>query len=80
MRDLVRQRNACSPGRRGCEHAAQLARKAGDRTVERLALQHLAGPRVDAGQWHQALTTADQTLAFDDRPDSADIPASCCSS
>ncbi len=58
----------------GCEWAVELARKAGDRTIERLALQHLARHRVDAGQWRPALDTATEALALDDRPATADVP------
>ncbi|MEV6956257.1 hypothetical protein [Streptomyces sp. NPDC051183] len=58
----------------GCERAVELARKAGDRTIERLAMQHLARHQADAGNWHQALDTATEALAFDDRRDTADIP------
>ncbi|MFJ7146951.1 hypothetical protein ACIQVT_01935 [Streptomyces sp. NPDC100445] len=57
-----------------CERAVELARTAGDRTMERLAMQHLARHQADAGNWHQALATATQALAFDDRSDIADIP------
>ncbi|MER5778252.1 BTAD domain-containing putative transcriptional regulator [Streptomyces sp. NPDC002039] len=59
---------------RGCERALELARKAGNRTIERLAMQHLARHRVDAGKWRQALDTATEALAFDDRSDTADVP------
>ncbi|MFE5735183.1 ATP-binding protein [Streptomyces sp. NPDC056528] len=59
---------------RGCERAVELARTAGDRTVERLALQHLARHRADAGKWREALDTATEALAFDDRSGTADIP------
>ncbi|WP_141754125.1 XRE family transcriptional regulator [Streptomyces subrutilus] len=58
----------------GCERAVELARTAGERTMERLAMQHLARHRADAGKWDQALATATQALAFDNRPDAADIP------
>ncbi|MFI9237011.1 BTAD domain-containing putative transcriptional regulator [Streptomyces sp. NPDC053079] len=57
-----------------CERAVELARKAGDRTIERLALQHLARHQVDAGQWRPALDTATKALALDDRPGTADVP------
>ncbi|MGG8407090.1 hypothetical protein ACM614_10935, partial [Streptomyces sp. 12297] len=40
--------------------------------IERLALQHLARHRADAGQWRRALDIADEALAFDsDAADSA---------
>lgn len=58
----------------GCERAVELAREAGDRTIERLAMQHLARHRADAGRWRQALDTATEALAFDDRSDTADVP------
>ncbi|MCY0957879.1 AfsR/SARP family transcriptional regulator [Streptomyces sp. H27-H5] len=58
----------------GCERAVELARSAGNRTIERLAMQHLARHRVDAGKWHPALDTATEALAFDDRSDTADVP------
>ncbi|MFH8787076.1 AfsR/SARP family transcriptional regulator [Streptomyces roseoverticillatus] len=58
----------------GCERAVELAREAGDRTIERLALQHLARHRVDAGEWRPALDTATEALAFDDRSPTADVP------
>jgi tetratricopeptide (TPR) repeat protein len=58
----------------GCERAVELARKAGDRTIERLALQHLARHWADAGQWRKALDTATDALAFDDRSGTADVP------
>ncbi|MBZ6475005.1 AfsR/SARP family transcriptional regulator [Streptomyces griseocarneus] len=57
-----------------CERAVELARKAGDRTIERLAMQHLARHRVDAGEWRPALDTATEALAFDDRSGTADVP------
>ncbi|MGI5447571.1 BTAD domain-containing putative transcriptional regulator [Streptomyces sp. CA-243310] len=59
---------------RGCERALELARTAGSRTIERLSMQHLARHRVDAGKWRQALDTATEALAFDDRSDTADVP------
>ncbi|MET9609613.1 BTAD domain-containing putative transcriptional regulator [Streptomyces sp. NPDC006512] len=59
---------------RGCERAVDLARTAGNRTTERLAMQHLARHRVDAGHWRQALDTANEALAFDDRSGTADVP------
>ncbi|MCF3106285.1 winged helix-turn-helix domain-containing protein [Streptomyces roseoverticillatus] len=58
----------------GCERAVELAREDGDRTIERLALQHLARHRVDAGEWRPALDTATEALAFDDRSPTADVP------
>ncbi|MFF3006689.1 hypothetical protein ACFVTF_28245 [Kitasatospora sp. NPDC057940] len=58
----------------GCERAVELARQGGDRAVERLALQHLARHRADAGKWDQALAIASQALAFDNRPGTADGP------
>ncbi|MCC3779005.1 NB-ARC domain-containing protein, partial [Streptomyces sp. UNOB3_S3] len=58
----------------GCERAVELAREAGDRTAERLALQHLARHRVDAGKWRPALDTVTEALAFDDRSGTADVP------
>ncbi|AZM87139.1 NB-ARC domain-containing protein [Streptomyces sp. W1SF4] len=58
----------------GCERAVELAREAGDRTVERLAMQHLARHWADAGKWRQALDTATEALAFDDRPGTTDVP------
>ncbi|MCB5164951.1 helix-turn-helix domain-containing protein [Streptomyces bambusae] len=58
----------------GCERAVELAREADDRTIERLALQHLARHRADAGKWREALDTATEALAFDDRSGTADIP------
>ncbi|MFJ3876944.1 helix-turn-helix domain-containing protein [Streptomyces sp. NPDC090077] len=58
----------------GCERALELARGAADRTIERLALQHLARHRADAGKWRRALDTATEALAFDDRPDTTDVP------
>ncbi|MFB7260768.1 BTAD domain-containing putative transcriptional regulator [Streptomyces nojiriensis] len=58
----------------GCERAVELARTTGNRTTERLALQHLARHRADAGKWRQALDTATEALAFDDRPGTADVP------
>ncbi|MFI9306916.1 AfsR/SARP family transcriptional regulator [Streptomyces triculaminicus] len=57
-----------------CERAVELARKADDRTIERLAMQHLARHQVDAGEWHPALDTATEALAFDDRSPTADVP------
>ncbi|MFC8267351.1 helix-turn-helix domain-containing protein [Streptomyces cinereoruber] len=59
---------------RGCERAVELARAADDRTIERLALQHLARHQADAGKWREALDTATEALAFDDRSGTADIP------
>ncbi|MFJ8013754.1 helix-turn-helix domain-containing protein [Streptomyces sp. NPDC096339] len=58
----------------GCERAVELAREADDRTIERLALQHLARHRADAGKWREALGTATEALSFDDRSGTADIP------
>lgn len=58
----------------GCERAVELARTEGNRTTERLALQHLARHRVDAGKWRPALDTATEALAFDNRSDTADVP------
>ncbi|MEU6106474.1 ATP-binding protein [Streptomyces flaveolus] len=58
----------------GCERAVELARKADDRTIERLALQHLARHWADARKWREALDTATEALAFDDRSGTADIP------
>ncbi|MDK9499242.1 helix-turn-helix domain-containing protein [Streptomyces katrae] len=58
----------------GCERAVELAREAGDRTIERLAMQHLARHWADAGKWRQALDTATEALAFDDRPGTTDVP------
>ncbi|MER6785724.1 helix-turn-helix domain-containing protein [Streptomyces sp. NPDC000658] len=58
----------------GCERAVELARKAGDRTMERLAMQHLARHWTDAGKWRRALDTATEALAFDDRSGTADVP------
>ncbi|MET9697823.1 hypothetical protein ABZY31_12980 [Streptomyces sp. NPDC006529] len=37
-------------------------------------MQHLARHRADAGKWRQALDTATEALAFDDRSDAADVP------
>ncbi|MFF7020160.1 BTAD domain-containing putative transcriptional regulator [Streptomyces klenkii] len=59
---------------RSCERAVELARKADDRTTERLALQHLARHQVDAGQWRSALDTATEALAAGDRSGTADVP------
>jgi tetratricopeptide (TPR) repeat protein len=58
----------------GCERAVELARKACDRTMERLAMQHLARHWSDAGKWRRALDTATEALAFDDRSGTADVP------
>ncbi|MFF9206713.1 helix-turn-helix domain-containing protein [Streptomyces sp. NPDC014986] len=58
----------------GCERAVELARKAGDRLLERLTMQHLARHQADAGRWREALDTATEALAFDDRSATADIP------
>ncbi|MEU9027110.1 helix-turn-helix domain-containing protein [Streptomyces sp. NPDC048383] len=58
----------------GCERAVELSRRAEDRTIERLATQHLARHRADAGNWRQALDTATEALAFDDRPGTSDVP------
>ncbi|MEU3500629.1 hypothetical protein ABZ726_07610 [Streptomyces hundungensis] len=58
----------------GCQRAAELARTAGDRTIERLALQHLARHLSDAGKWRQAPDAASRALVFDDRPDTAHVP------
>ncbi|MEW2252440.1 helix-turn-helix domain-containing protein [Streptomyces sp. NPDC006975] len=58
----------------GCERAVELARKAEDRTIERLAMQHLARHWADAGKWRRALDTATDALAFDDRPATVDVP------
>ncbi|MFJ8160014.1 helix-turn-helix domain-containing protein [Streptomyces sp. NPDC096136] len=58
----------------GCERAVGLARGAGDRTMERLAMQHLARHWADAGKWRRALDTATDALAFEDRSDTADVP------
>ncbi|MFI6103343.1 helix-turn-helix domain-containing protein [Streptomyces sp. NPDC051310] len=58
----------------GCERAVELAREAGDRTIERLAMQHLARHWADAGKWRQALDAATEALAFDDRPGTTDVP------
>ncbi|GHE35945.1 hypothetical protein GCM10018785_02080 [Streptomyces longispororuber] len=58
----------------GCRRARELAREAGDRRLEKLALQHLARHFADAAQWRQALDTATQALALHDRPDTTDIP------
>ncbi|MFH8349853.1 helix-turn-helix domain-containing protein [Streptomyces sp. NPDC018045] len=60
----------------GCERAVELARQAGDRTIEKLAMQHLARHWADAGKWRQALDTATQAqaLALHDRPGTTDIP------
>ncbi|MFE0044257.1 AfsR/SARP family transcriptional regulator [Streptomyces albireticuli] len=49
----------------GCARAAGLARGARDRTTERLALQHLAQHRLQAGEYRAALDTATEALAFD---------------
>ncbi|WP_167538487.1 helix-turn-helix domain-containing protein [Streptomyces albofaciens] len=57
-----------------CERALELARRAGDRRLEKLILQHLARHFADAGKWHQALDTATQALALHDRPATTDIP------
>lgn len=59
---------------RGCERAVELARTEGNRTTERLALQHLARHRVDAGKWRPALDTVAEALAFGNRPGTADVP------
>ncbi|MFI1659888.1 hypothetical protein ACH4ZU_34000 [Streptomyces sp. NPDC020472] len=58
---------------RGCERAVELARKADDRTIERLALQHLARHWADAWKWREALDTATEALAFDDRSGTVDV-------
>ncbi|MFE3558518.1 BTAD domain-containing putative transcriptional regulator [Streptomyces sp. NPDC059193] len=58
----------------GCERAADLARTTGNRTTERLAMQHLARHRVDAGNWRQALDTATEALAIDNGSGSTDVP------
>ncbi|MFD3695048.1 hypothetical protein ACFWUZ_02630 [Streptomyces sp. NPDC058646] len=57
-----------------CERAADLARRIGDRRVERLATQHLARHQADAGHWHQALATATRAIDFNFRPGATDIP------
>ncbi|MFD3546808.1 BTAD domain-containing putative transcriptional regulator [Streptomyces sp. NPDC058655] len=59
---------------RGCERAVELARTEGNRTAERLALQHLARHRVDAGKWGPALDTVSEALAFGDQSDTSDVP------
>ncbi|MEU1818825.1 BTAD domain-containing putative transcriptional regulator [Streptomyces roseifaciens] len=52
----------------GCARAVEVARKADDRYIERLALYHLARYRLDTGQWQAALDTATEALAFEDLP------------
>ncbi|WP_369384158.1 hypothetical protein [Streptomyces sp. cg36] len=63
-----------SPTPAMCCSAAGLARRSGDRRIERLATQHLARHQADAGHWHQGLTTTDRALEFDYRPGATDIP------
>ncbi|MFH8787002.1 AfsR/SARP family transcriptional regulator [Streptomyces roseoverticillatus] len=52
----------------GCARAVELARKADERYIERLALYHLARYRLDTRQWQAALDTATEALAFENLP------------
>ncbi|KOG41081.1 AfsR/SARP family transcriptional regulator [Streptomyces decoyicus] len=55
----------------GCAQAARLARGAGDRHTERLALYHLARHHLDAGEWQSALETSIAAHALDDPADTS---------